>query len=801
MTQDLDRRFSLAGQAATPSRVPATIAAAASISVGYIGNMGGIRALARALLASRTLSLIDQAVVSGTSLFVTVVIGRFTVPSQLGIFALIASLIIALQNVQNALISSPYTIQRHHPCRTAAEHAGSTLALCVLLALAAAVFIAMLAWIIDLQNEKPILEAAVWTLAAMAPFIIIREFGRDYAFAHLQMSKVLLLDLGVAAIQVGTLSYLAWSDLLSTASALATIGTACGVTGLLWLYLDRKIFLVRMSRLPEALRQSWKLGRWILANQLSLVAQVNLSYWLVAVIAGTTATGIYAASMCVASLANPLVLGLSNIMFAQATLAFKEGGYAKLRHDAFKELVLLSATMTLFCLVIVFAGEQVLQLFFSSQDYLGHRDVLVGLALWQLAHAIGIPASNALSAMERVRLNFYIGLATTCITAAVIAGLVIAWGLVGAAIGLLIGSAARSAVRWGVFLTITEPAAPERSRSSKAEAATQVLRQLTDRDESERLKIVQIDVGSQAHIFTVRSSERRPVWLAHEGLVVKLYKQSGACSLSAVFEQRDALLVLHKAIHGLTFHGWKIFVPEPLHVSQSPPALIMTMVPGQKLSLCLETEGWLGDDDRESAARAISAAMQRCWSALVLHGDLAFHNILCDVPTKTLSFVDAGALSNCCKFEGVIRCWTPAAHDLAHILCDVSTNVKRAFIGRGADARNQKFSASLLWAYLESIGPDEAKQRMLDELRDCTRCHVRAIGSSMSPHGLWHLITMRVALRRVDTIFSRILSRISVPFDPYRGRGFSKNSLRARVPIPREVGSKVRWGWLLRGRS
>ena len=487
MTQDLDSRCSLVGQAAAPSRVPTTIAAAATISVGYIANICRFQTLARTLFASRTLSLLDQAVVSGTSLFVTVVIGRFTVPSQLGIYALIVSLIIALQNVQNALISSPYTIQRHRPYGTPAEHAGSALALCGLLALAAMVFMVVVAWIVDAQNEQPVLEAAIWALAAMAPFIVIREFGRDYAFAHLQMSKVLLLDLGVAAIQVGTLSYLAWSGSLSTATALATIGAACGITGMLWLYLDRKIFVVHMSRLPDAMRQSWKLGRWILANQLSLVAQVNLSYWLVAVIAGTAATGIYAACMCVASLANPLVLGLSNVMFAQATLAFKEGGYAKLRHDAFKEMLLLSATMTGFSLVIVFAGEQVLRLLFTSKDYLGHRDVLIALALWQLAHAVGIPAANALSAMERVRVNFYIGLGGTCITAVLIAILMIELGLVGAAIGLLIGSAARSAMRWGVFLTITEPAAPAMSDPSNAEAAAQVLQQLTNRDEGRRL--------------------------------------------------------------------------------------------------------------------------------------------------------------------------------------------------------------------------------------------------------------------------------------------------------------------------
>ena len=744
-----------------------TIAAAAAGTVAQPYIMMRFHTLTRTLFATRTLSLIDQAVVSGTSLFVTIAIGRYTVPSQLGIYALTASLIIALQNLQNSLISAPYTIQRHRSSGTPAEHAGSALALCGLLSMIAMIVMLLVAWIVDAQNEKPILEAAVWVLAAMAPFILLREFGREFAFAHLQMSKVLLLDLGVAAAQVVILGSLAWSDLLSPATALMGIGAACGVVGLVWIYLDRKRFLVRANGLFETMRHSWRLGRWILANQLTLVAQVNLSYWLAFAIAGTSATGIYAACMCVASLANPLVLGLSNLMFAQATLAFKDGGYAKLRHDAFQETLLLGVTMTVFCLVIVFAGEEVLQLFFSQKAYGGHSDILVALALWQLVHAIGIPPSNALAAMERVRINFYTGLAATCIAVVFIGLLMVVWGLLGAAIGLLIGSAARSAMRWVVFLTITDTVAHSTSSSSNAEAATRALRQFTKRDDRQRLEITQIDVGSQAHIFTVQSQDRQPVWLTHRGLVVKLYKHNKDAGNSATAtEQRDSLLALHQAIHGRTVHGWKILVSEPLHVSQSPPALVMTMVPGRKLSLCLETDERFTHEAMDSAALAIASAMQRCWSAEGVHGDLAFHNILCDVEARELSFVDAGVLADCCKYEGAIRNWNPAVHDLAHILCDVSSNVRQAIVNRGAHVRSQHFCAKLLRAWIDSIGPVEEKRRMLDELHDCTRLHIRASGSSISPHGLWHAVTRRIALRRLDKIMNRMRTQIMVPPEP-----------------------------------
>jgi len=774
--------------------VRTTFASAATVNFARACKVH-FQTLTRALFASRTLSLIDQAVVSGTSLFVTIAIGRFTVPSQLGIYALTASLIIALQNLQNALISAPYTIQRHRPSGTPAEHAGNALALCGLLSVIATIVMLLVAWIVDAQSEKPILEAAVWSLAAMAPFILLREFGRDFAFAHLQMSKVLFLDLGVAAAQVGILSYLAWSGLLSPATALTGIGAACGLTGLVWIYLDRKRFLVRANRLAEALRQSWRLGRWILANQLTLVAQVNLSYWLTVVIAGTAATGIYAACMCVASLANPLVLGLSNIMFAQATLAFKQGGYAKLRHDAFQETLLLGVTMSGFCLVIVFAGEEVLHLFFTQKAYVGHGDVLVALAVWQLAHAVGIPPSNALAAMEHVRLNFYIGLGGTCITVVLIAVLMIQWGLLGAAIGLLIGSAARSATRWVVFLTITEAAAPSMSSSSNAEAATRVLRQFMKRDDGQQLEMAQIDVGSQAHVFTMRSRARQPVWLTHRDLVVKLYKPEKDGRNSAASEQCDSLLVLHDAIHGLTVQGWKILVSEPLHVSESPPALVMTMVPGRKLNLCLETGEQFTRETMDSAALAIAVAMQRCWSAKGFHGDLAFHNIMCDVESRRLSFVDAGALENCCKYEGVIRSWNPAVHDLAHILCDVSSNVKHAIVNRGAHARSQYFSTKLLWAWIESIDSVEEKRRMLDELRDCTRLHIRASSLSISPHGLWLAITRWIALRRVDTLLNRMRTQIALPSQALRAVCMDQDVPRLSLPMCKGATGEVRQNW------
>jgi hypothetical protein len=57
-------------------------------------------------------------------------------------------------------------------------------------------------------------------LAVVAPFVLLRELGRAFAFAHLQMAQALILDIAVAAIQFAALGWLVWSERMSATTAL-----------------------------------------------------------------------------------------------------------------------------------------------------------------------------------------------------------------------------------------------------------------------------------------------------------------------------------------------------------------------------------------------------------------------------------------------------------------------------------------------------------------------------------------------------------------------------------------------------
>ena len=82
----------------------------------------------RLISGIHVLALIDQAVVSTASFMTTVIVGRYTDPGQLGTYAIAISVLASSFTIQGSLISLPYSIQRHRPLGTPAEHAGSSLA-------------------------------------------------------------------------------------------------------------------------------------------------------------------------------------------------------------------------------------------------------------------------------------------------------------------------------------------------------------------------------------------------------------------------------------------------------------------------------------------------------------------------------------------------------------------------------------------------------------------------------------------------------------------------------------------------
>jgi O-antigen/teichoic acid export membrane protein len=262
----------------------------------------------------------------------------------------------------------------------------------------------------------------------------------------------------VAVIQIAALFWLGWTGRMSAATACAALGGACALTGLAWLYLARASFEIRADQVGPAIKQSWGLGKWLFTAQIATSVQGYVTYWLLALIVGTTATGVYAACMSVVLFANPLIIGLGiNVLLPRAALALQHGGGARLRREATRDLLLLGVPMTLFCAVVLFVGEDVMNLLYHGKEYEGNGPAVTVLALALLASTVGMPASNALASMERPRAIVWVGLIAALLTVVLVWWLVVGWGLLGAAYGFLAGNVAGSIGRWAAFLALVPP--------------------------------------------------------------------------------------------------------------------------------------------------------------------------------------------------------------------------------------------------------------------------------------------------------------------------------------------------------
>src|SRR6476660_3937841 len=77
-------------------------------------------------LSQSLLSIIDQAIVSGTSFLSAAIIGHLTTPDELGMYYLVLSIAIVGAAIQDATVSAPYLVyckQRHG--RELEEYSGS----------------------------------------------------------------------------------------------------------------------------------------------------------------------------------------------------------------------------------------------------------------------------------------------------------------------------------------------------------------------------------------------------------------------------------------------------------------------------------------------------------------------------------------------------------------------------------------------------------------------------------------------------------------------------------------------------
>jgi O-antigen/teichoic acid export membrane protein len=291
----------------------------------------------------------------------------------------------------------------------------------------------------------------LWALVAVIGLIMLREFARRVCFASLKLKTAFLFDTCIAVGQIGGLLLLARFGLLSASRAYWVIGTACGIAVLWWLWSDREFYHPRMSESLADLKKNWILGKWVFASGLVWAVSMNLYPWLLAAFHGVASTGVWAACLGVVSVANPALLGIQNLVGPKIAHVYAADGSRALRRLVLQITAVIVIPMSLLCLMMFIWGGRLVTLLYGRQ-YAGNNLVVAIMALIILVAVPSFSFSRALFAIERADLDFLVSFAALSVMVTTGFWLVRAFGVLGAACGLLATNFIVAAVRAGAFL-------------------------------------------------------------------------------------------------------------------------------------------------------------------------------------------------------------------------------------------------------------------------------------------------------------------------------------------------------------
>lgn len=709
---------------------------------------------------TRFLALVDQTVVSATSFLTSLLVGRFAGASQLGFYAIGVTVFASVFTMHGALLAQPYAVHRHRPLGSPAEDAGGTLMLCGMLSTITALSLVLLDLALFLGGAQRDILVAVLVFASILPFAVSRDFFRRFAYARLEITNVLKLDLNVAALQLLVLIWLGYAGMLSAVTAFGAIGLACTVAVIVFLYRIRSELALRFEQLRAIVRRSWNLGKWLVVAQVMIQVQGFVTYWLTLAIAGSAATGVYAACMTIVSVTNPLVNGLGNLLLPKLVLAWKQQGAAGLRRRAIQDSLLLGSVMAPLCILVLVAGEEVLQLLYPGSEYAGHGPTTAVLAFATLAAAVGMPASYALTSMEKPRSVLIVNTIGALLTVILVASLTVKFGTLGAAGGWMLGNIVVAAGLWLRLLSLV-------SQSVDTEGPVQVLLDLDRNLNPQDVDIVRLAEGGESHVYAVQSKGNAPILGERRGIIFKIYKPGEPTSLRDVKAQFAALSRLNENLDGIVANDWTVSVPRPLHICESPLALAMTAVAGKKdLKSGVETDNDLTPKALQDLARIFVFALRKLWDRGLMHGDLGLQNVLYNDQSTTLSFIDPGVDDHCLICMSPRRRWHPAVLELGHVVRDFGTDVKDLLGNPMARRRRQVFVECAIRNYLDTVESPAERLRMLDEIREVALCHLELVLKQKPfSNGPFRSLVTRLVVRRISPLLERIRNDINLRAD------------------------------------
>jgi O-antigen/teichoic acid export membrane protein len=397
-------------------------------------------------------TLTDQAAVSMTNFLTSAIVGRSCSKDELGFYSLCFLIAVFMVNSQAYLISWPYTV--YSPKLKGADFDRyTTSVLCHQLCLSAvgSAILFGAAWILLRGFRLVGLASVMEGLAAVAIFILLKEFTRQLSFAWLRFQTALALDIAVGSLQIGGLLFLMKKGWVTPSRVFPLAGFACAVGICVWVFAERRRLKFQTGQWTANFKRNWEFGKWQFMGGFANLVGIQAYPWLLMAFHGPSATGVFAVCQGAIFLANPFILGMGNYLGPKIMHANAEGGLKGVHRVVWQGTMMILVVMGIFCIAMFLVGGQVVTLIYGSK-YVGHHLTVSILALAQLIEALTLSVGGGLFAFGRPDTSLKSYLLTVAVMLTLGVFLVKHIGVNGVALSLLVSCGAASVYKVLVFV-------------------------------------------------------------------------------------------------------------------------------------------------------------------------------------------------------------------------------------------------------------------------------------------------------------------------------------------------------------
>ncbi|MGD0796093.1 MAG: hypothetical protein ABR910_00085 [Acidobacteriaceae bacterium] len=361
---------------------------------------GGVLAVLKKVTSGGEVwAIADQALVSGTNFLTNVLVARSLGIAEFGVFALAWMAMLFFYSMQMALISAPMmSLGPKTPPADRRIYWGGVIVQELLFALASAGLIFIGLHIIAILTHQPGLDRLTYPLCLATVVYLLQDFVRRYFFTTRQSRRAFLNDAVSCLPQLPLIFFFLRLHLI-------------GISGVLWIFAVTSLVGVGLGaywlepvsvtfrEIQATAARHWRISRWIAPSWLLSWMSTNFITILAPVYYGPAAAGALRASQNIVAVTHVWILGLDNVMPAEAAHRLHQSGIAALSRYLGNMSLRWGGLTAGFALVVGIMPQFWLRLLYGSQ-FAGYGAVLRMYCLLYLLVFIGGPVRAGLQALE-----------------------------------------------------------------------------------------------------------------------------------------------------------------------------------------------------------------------------------------------------------------------------------------------------------------------------------------------------------------------------------------------------------------